>query len=284
MRKAIAAIPVLLLAGCSFMYARLTYDFSPLPENRQILHEPGAEDLAKMVAKNFATSVERVEQKQYAPFKNIGAIRIYVFNDRRRYANYSHASISTRGSSTTNEVYLSEKLRERIDTLPSILVHELSHVHIRQYTGTFEYVKDIPGWFLEGVAVSVSSGGGAENVTAERAQTAMRNRIRFEPDDSGRIIGHRTAHDYDLEPHMYYRQAGLFVEYLNRTSPQGFEAALLGILRGGSFQAAWRKHYDRDISELWRGYERSIEAQRVVPTHAPAIAPPSMPTNEEQRQ
>lgn len=259
-RNAILVVSILLLAGCSLVFARLTYDFSAFPENSQILYEPGAEDLARLVAMNFTASVEKVEKRQYAPFKDAGAIRIYVFNDRHRYANYSHASVLTRGSSTTNEVYLSEKLREKIDTLPSILVHELSHVHIRQYTGTLRYVRDIPGWFLEGIAVSVSAGGGAESVTVEQAQTAIRNGTRFEPGDSGSITGHKTAHNYGLKPHMYYRQASIFVDYLRTTNPRGFQAAYLDLLRGGDFQEIWLKHFGHNISELWRRYEKSIGA------------------------
>ena len=38
-------------------YARLTYDFVPLPENSQILYEPGAHDLAKLVDANLALSL-----------------------------------------------------------------------------------------------------------------------------------------------------------------------------------------------------------------------------------
>ncbi|HEX9627955.1 MAG TPA: hypothetical protein VGA00_13535 [Acidiferrobacterales bacterium] len=147
-----------------------------------------------------------------------------------------------------------------MESLPNILIHELSHVHIRQYAGTFKYVKDIPGWFLEGIAVAVSDGGSAETITAEQAQTAISNAARLEPDDSGRIIGHKTARNYGLEPHMYYRQAGLFVEYLNKTNPRGFEAALSDLLNGGSFRKIWPRHYGRSISELWRSYEKSIGA------------------------
>lgn len=258
--KAIALISTLLISGCSLTYARLTYDFSVLPENSQILYEPGAEDMAALVAAHFSSSVARVGDQQYLPFRNLDSIRIYVFNDRSRYANYSYASVLTRGSSTTNDVYLSEKLRERIDTLPNILIHELSHVHIRQYSGTFKYLRDIPGWFLEGVAVAVSSGGGAEDVAADQAEMAIRNATRFEPDDSGRIVGHKTASSYGLQPHMYYRQASLFVEYLRNTNPKGFQAALLDLLDGGSFREIWPRHYGQDISELWRSYAKSIGA------------------------
>jgi len=257
-RNALLAGSILLLAGCSFVYARLTYDFVALPGNNQVLHEPGAEDLAKRAAAEFASAIDTVEKRQYVRFKNREAIKIYVFKDQDHYAKFGHASVLTRGSSATDEVYLSPKLRERIDTLPNILVHELSHVHIRQYTGTFRNVTDIPGWFLEGIAVSVSSGGGAETVTTIQAAAAIRSGTRFQPDDSGRIIGYRTASDYHLEPHMYYRQASLFVEYLQRTDPGAFEKTLLAILNGARFRDAWLQHYGKTISELWQDFEAAL--------------------------
>lgn len=259
-RKAVIVVLLFLLSGCTWAYVRLSYGFVPFPENTHIMYEPGAEDLAKLAADNFAVSVKEVERRQYLSFKDKKSIRVYVFNDRERYARFSHASIRSRGSSTTNEVYLSEKLREKIDTFQNILVHELSHIHIRQYTGTFKYIKDIPGWFLEGLAVVASSGGGAESVTREQARTAMRKAVQFKPDESGSIFGHKYAHNYGLEPHMYYRQAGLFVEYLNKSSPDAFKDALVDILNGDSFRDVWPKYYGRTISELWSGYTNSFGA------------------------
>lgn len=259
-RRIIVTALLLHLTGCSWAYARLTYDFAPLPGNSQILYEPGAQDLAKLVDANLAPSLGRVEKQQYMPYKDVKAIRVYVFNDRKRYANFSHASVLSRGSANKDEVYLSEKLRERLDTLPDILTHELSHVHIRQYTGTYKYIEDLPSWFLEGLAVCVSSGGGAENVTTQQAVAAMRKASRFVPEDTGRLIGRKGAHSYGLEPQMYYRQAGGFVEYLRQANPQGFEAALKDVLRGERFRDVWKKQYGRNISDLWRGYEKSIGA------------------------
>ncbi len=265
MRKALVVAAILLVVGCflayaRLVYARLAYDFVTLPENSQILYEAGAEDLAKLAAAELALGMSKVERRQCLPFNSRQLIKIYIFNDRNHYANFSNAPAITWGSSTTDEIYLSEKLRERISTLPNILIHELSHVHIRQYVGTFKYIKDIPGWFLEGLAVSVSSGGGAGDITAEEAQTALENGNRFEPDDSGSIIGPKTAHNYGLEPKMYYRQAGLFVDYLQKTNPHAFEAALVGVLNGASFREVWPMHYGRTIADLWQSFEKSIRA------------------------
>ncbi len=260
LRTAIIAVSVLGLSGCSFLYARLTYDFVTLPENRQIVYEPGAEDLARQVSAALPAAVATVERRQYAPFRDWEAIRIYVFNDRRRYAHFSHASVLSRGSSTVDEVYLSEKLRERADTLPAIVTHELSHLHLRQYVGTYRTVTDVPGWFAEGLAVAVSGGGGAENVTAAQAATFVRTGARFEPDEAGSILGHKTAHDYGLEPHMYYRQASLFVEYLHDTDPRAFRAALVDLYAGTQFRDVWPRHYGRPLAALWRGFEATLDA------------------------
>src|SRR4051812_28707720 len=86
-RKVLIAISTVLLAGCSLVYARLTYDFVVLPENRQIFYEAGAQDLAKLAADELDVSIDKVEKLQFAPFKNREAIRVYVFNDRNHYAN-----------------------------------------------------------------------------------------------------------------------------------------------------------------------------------------------------
>ncbi len=222
------------------------------------MYEQGAEDLAKLVADSIATSMSRVEQQQYVPFKDGESITIYVFNDREHYARFSHASILSRGSSAMDEVYMSGKFREKRETLPNILVHELSHVHIRQYTGSLQYIKDVPGWFLEGIAVLTSSGGGAENVTVEQAETAIRKDIHFEPHDSGSIVGHKSAHDYGLKPHMYYRQASLFVEYLQTSNREAFKATFVDILNGVSFRDVWTKYYGHTVSELWSNFVTTI--------------------------
>ena len=260
MRSLLVFFSALLLTGCTWTHARLTYDFNSMTSNSQVLYEAGAEDMATQVAELLPASMQVIEEKHHAPFRDKDSIRVYVFNDRKRYASFSAASIKSRGSATTNEIYLSEKMREDIDTLPLILIHELSHVHIRQYSGSFKYVTDIPGWFLEGIAVNVSTGGGAESVTAEQAKTAMRNGWHFRAVDRGRISGHYTAHDYGLEPHMYYRQAALFVKYLETSDPHAFARSIRDILDGTRFREVWPEHYGRDITILWQEYLEGIQA------------------------
>ncbi len=258
-RIVVAALLILLVAYGYVVYPRIAYDFVGLDGTNNIFYEPGAEDLTQLVADNLSSSLEKVAQEQVVPFKDLDAIKVYVFNDIERYARFSHASNLTRGSSTTDEVYISAKLRDRIDTLPGILIHELSHVHIRQYTGTWRYIRDIPGWFLEGVGVLTSAGAGAESVSSQEAVQYLKTNPAFLLHDSGGIYRHKYAHDYGLEPHLYYRLASLYVGYLRQSNPQGFAAAFNDMLQQSSYSEAWAKHYGKSNAVLWQEFIASLE-------------------------
>jgi hypothetical protein len=113
---------------------------------------------------------------------------------------------------------------------------------------------------LEGLAVSASSGGGAGDVSAEQARASIRNGIHFEPDDTGRLIGPKTARSYGLKPTMYYKQAALFVAYLREANPEAFKATRIQIENGAAFRESWRHNYGRTIFELWQNFQKSIAA------------------------
>ncbi len=178
LRYIVSLILLVFVTGCSNIYSRLTYDFEELSSSRNIFYENGAEDLVKYVDDNLADLVSELEAQQYLEFKAPEKLKVFLFNDKERYSSYSFASVRTRGSATTNDIYISPIIRERIGTFRSILKHELSHIHIRQYIGTWSYIKDIPGWFLEGLAVEVSGGAGAENVSVDMLTSAAQRSHR----------------------------------------------------------------------------------------------------------
>lgn len=256
-----ALILLINVTGCSHIYSRLSYEFEKLPSSPNINYETGAEDLAKHTEEHLHDLIADVETFQFRRFKSREEIQIYLFNDKKRYSNYSLASARSRGSATTNEVYISPIIRDRIDTFSSILKHELSHVHIRQFTGTWNYVRNIPGWFLEGLAVETSNGGGAENVSDEEAIAFIKKGQHFTPRDKGGFLSHNSAHDYDLKPHMYYRQAGLFVRFLKTQNPQSFKLSYISLTDGASFDSVWETHYDQSIAELWEHFLKSIHEE-----------------------
>jgi len=131
----------------------MAYNFERLDSPHNIYFEIGSEDLAQYVNKTIDKLIVDVEKEQFKSFNSVDEIKVFVFSNKERYSNYSQASDKTRGSAMTNEIYISPIIRGRVETLPSILTHELSHINIRQYIGSWNYINYIPGWFLEGLAV-----------------------------------------------------------------------------------------------------------------------------------
>lgn len=254
---------LLLLQGCSAIYARLTYDFEKFDHNNQVRFEDGAKDLAKNISADLSNHVVLVASKLYQPFLAIEKLQVYVFSNKIRYAKFSRSSPLTRGSCTKNEIYISSIIRERIETLPKILIHELVHVHLRQYIGTWRYWAEVPGWFHEGLAVEISLGGGAENISDEEGIQSIRSGNHFTPREKSNIRGHKFAHDYGLKPQIYYRQSGLFVRYLMQRDPEAFKRSYLDLIQGIAFSEIWVTNYDKSIPELWTGFIHYVQRIRL---------------------
>lgn len=261
MRKLYLIVLLIFLQGCGFVYARFTYDFDESKKDQRIYYEPGVEDLASEISEGLNEYVSVVEESQYRAFSSIDELKIFVFSDKGRYANYSSSSPKARGSASTNEIYISPIIADRRETLSSIVIHELSHVHIRQYIGTWRYWAEVPGWFLEGLAVEVSGGGGAERVSDAEAIKSIQSGVHFTPREESDNFGHKYAHDYGLKPHLYYRQSNLFVRYLKEINPDAFKRSYLSLIDGKEFSEIWLENYGKRIPDLWADYLRLINAQ-----------------------
>lgn len=248
------------LQGCATVYARFAYDFNEHKKSQGVFYESGVEDIASEVSVGLSQFISVVEKKQYHSFLSIDELKIFIFSDKDRYANYSGSSPKARGSATTNEIYISPIIADRRETLSSIIIHELSHVHLRQYVGAWRYWVEVPGWFHEGLAVEVSEGGGAESVSDAEAIKSIKAGVSFTPGEVSSIWGHKFAHDYGLKPHLYYRQSSLFVRYLKKSNPLAFKRSYLSLIRGKSFSEIWLKNYGKRIPDLWADYLRSINA------------------------
>lgn len=259
MDKWIIIFSILFIQGCT-SYARLTYTFEKSGSVPEIYYDSGAEDIANKIEVVLSSSLDAVKKQQYADFKNVEAIKIYTFSSKERYSKFSGSTPKARGSAIKNEVYISPIIRKRINTLKSILTHELSHVHLRQYIGTWRYWTEVPGWFHEGLAVEVSGGGGAEKITDEEAIQAIKEGVHFVPREESNILGHKFAHDYGLKPQMYYRQSYLFVHYLIASNPESFKNAYLSLIEGEEFKDIWLSHYGKSIPQLWLEYLRNVKA------------------------
>ncbi len=245
-------------SGCSLIKTGLaslksTSDFRPLKADSRVLAEPGAEDLAKSVAKYLPEAIAMVEKSQYRPFAK--PVEVYVCASEDSFAGHTGLSKQTRGALTT-KVFLSGRLMrpEFRETTRAILVHELSHLHLQQRLGVYAYNAKLPAWFQEGLAVLVSGGGGAETVNDDNAGRAILKGMRFTPETKGSFFFHKSAKSYGLEPRMFYRQASLFVGYLRDLSSVRFGLFILAIEDGKDFEKAFRSIYDISINEAWEDF------------------------------
>ncbi len=245
-------------SGCSLVKTGLaslksTSDFRPLKADSRVMVEPGAEDLAKSVAEDLPDAIAAVEKTQYRSFAK--PVAIYVCASEDSFARHTGLSKEVRGALTT-KVFLSGKLLrpEFRGTTKAILTHELSHLHFQQRLGVYHYNADLPAWFQEGLAVLVSGGGGAETVSEGEAVRAIVQGRHFTPEAQGSFFFHRSAKSYGLEPHMFYRQASLFVGYLRNLSDVRFGLFVLAIEDGKDFEKAFRSTYDMSIDEAWQDF------------------------------
>ncbi len=227
-----------------------TSDFHPLTAESRVLAEPGAEDLAKSVAEYLPEAIAAVEKAQYRPFAK--PVAVYVCKSEDSFASHTGLPKEVRGALTT-KVFLSGKLmRPKFrETTRAILTHELSHLHLQQRLGIYGYNAKLPAWFQEGLAVLVSGGGGAETVSDDDAARAILKGVRFTPETKGSFFFHKSANSYGLEPHLFYRQASLFVGYLRGLSDVRFGLFILAVEDGKDFAKAFRSIYDMSIDEAW---------------------------------
>src|SRR5262249_61813853 len=110
--------------------------------------------------------------------------------------------------------------------LPAILRHELSPAHIRGWMSELRFIA-LPNWFKEGLAVSVSGGGGAEEVTVADARDAIRWGDQIAIRDAGSLfewVGIRMERppqgpDTSFRTQLAYRQSGVLVALLRHANP-----------------------------------------------------------------
>jgi hypothetical protein len=253
-------VAVVFLSACSSiesMYARYSYQFDTLNNDSRIHYEKGTEDIAKLVKENIDECVKKVFKNEYVSFSTLSDINVYIFNDYQRYTIYSNTKGGRAGSSE-NDIYISPIIKNDVGSLPSIITHELSHIHLRQYVGSWQYVYGIPAWFKEGLAVTTSNGAGAEGVSRNEAITFIQQGRHFDPSEKVGIFNVKYANDYGLKTHMFYRQSWLFVDYLKESNSLAFEKCFNGLISGEKFEDIWVKYYGKSIAKLWIEFKAKI--------------------------
>jgi hypothetical protein len=235
-----------------------------LAADSQVHYQPGAEDFARDVAALLPDAIARVEAVHGRPFAHPVIVGVYATPEAYAAAN-GLGSVVPVGVTIFGRVNLSPKLfGPQHQRLRAILTHELSHAHIQGWIGEYAYLY-LPNWFKEGLAVMLSSGGGAELVGEDEARAAIRRGERIVIDKTG---GLSKLTDVPLEkepenrPAWYpvvlaYREAGMFVNYLRESDRPAFDRMMDAVLDDRSFAEAVAVGYHDNARSLWEKFSNA---------------------------
>ncbi len=234
-----------------------TRQFLVLADNPQVLYEKGSESNAVFISTILDDAIRIIVERHYSSFPE--KLTVYLPNTVDSFADYC-ASQMPRACVIGGRLFLSPRLFKTDNNIPGILMHELSHLHLTQSIGRKNFQRNIPAWFAEGLAVWVSGGGGAEQVTKEEARAAICEGKHFIPDARGSLFFPHTAHDFNLSRPMFYQQAGLFVEWLHDRNEQNFKNVLSLLSQGINVGTAIYRSYGISLEEAWHIFVQEMSA------------------------
>lgn len=248
------------LVGCSsirYLVAllRSTDHFIPHSKDPRVLYEPGAKTFADYIVPLLPEAIEQVESGHYRLFTE--PAKIYVCASRDSFYRLYGARVK---AGVSNKLLLSPRLMSEPENIRAYLAHELSHLHLYQQLGRLK-MKKLPFWFKEGLATLVSEGGGAQKVSEMEAINSIRAARHFIPNRSGGLFSQKTAVDWGLHPHMFYRQSMMFVAFLRSANERGFRAFLLKVQDGDSFAKAFEEGFSKGLDGFWEKFLEEIKMQ-----------------------
>jgi peptidase MA superfamily protein len=271
-------LATVLLAGCAVQPAhrdaaeKLTR-FQSLPEEPRVLYEPGARDYAERVAAALPTAVARVEATHYLPFAS--GVKVYVCGSDECFRGIVPDPPNlTAAVAYDNRLVLHPRLFDREpERLQPILRHELSHLHLGQRIG--HYSPAVPVWFHEGLACHAAGGGGADLVTEDQARDAITAGRNFLPDATHDPGTRKYARYWNLDVSVFYREATMLVEQMEKSGEERFRAFLLAIQNGTNFDLAFSGAYGTGANAFARDYFEQLRgAPAVGVAGIPKAAPP----------
>lgn len=250
------------LPGCTLTRAAYVYLHAPesLPKvsaTFPVFAEEGAESMAADISAALPASIQRIEKTHGGQLDSLPAIVVCATE-----ACYRHyAAVPSSAAETLRDKRISingAKIFNLKRDAAQLFTHELSHYYWYSQGILFQ-----PRWFEEGMAVWVSNGGGAENITTQAAEQAIRSGAAI------RLTLNTGLWNYLTHPpsppennwHMYYRQAGMFVEYLHDSDRSAFANLLEALRNTKDLQQAWSIAYKRSVDEIWLQFVKGIQAK-----------------------
>lgn len=208
-------------------------DFVQCTADPRIWCEPGAEQVARVIAPLMAAAVGVVEREHYGSFPQ--PVRVQIYGSRKSFARHSAVQAIAYGATGFGAVHLSPRLMANPPAVrAAILAHELSHLHLQQQAGIMAVAR-LPNWFMEGLPTAVSNGGAAESVSREQAVFALVHGRHFEAEAEGSLLFPKRADEFKLSWPMYYRQSSMMVGYMKQRDVAAFERLIRDVAAGKAF-------------------------------------------------
>lgn len=243
------------VSGCGIVgsgVARFTTDFKVLSSDDRILYEDGAEALAEEAARHLSQAMKTVESRQFGTFRD--PVKTYAFANTKSFAKFAGVSEVVKGAGTKNEVYLSGQLLNKRGEVRGMLTHELSHAQLSQTLGTITFNRTLPRWFREGLAIYVANGGGATNASeAETIEQFLQGK-HFAPETEGALFNLNLPGSKKLEPKIFYRQSGMFVQFMAHSYPMQFETFLKGLQEGKNFEEQFTGAFKSNVDTMLQAF------------------------------
>lgn len=248
------------LSGCSSIVRAAYLEFLPLQgfetlqtTDGRVHYEPEMKSSAEMLAARYLETIRQIETKLGDKLHTTPEVYLcasdacfvkYAFNKEGR------AEARWRG----NLILLNAKTLEAESRLLSVFSHELVHA--------FWFQRDIgctPAWWREGLAVESSNGGGAELVMRSMALQAVRQGQVFQASNENGCWTRMPPGLNGMGWPMFYRQSGMFVEWLRVSDPKAFSAVLEKQRTGDSLWTSIASAYGQSVNSLHLSWQKSVQ-------------------------
>jgi len=238
-------------------------DFAPVAADPRVRFEPGAEAMARSVAAFLDTAMATVEATHGAPFRR--PFTVYVCASQRSLNEFAALppQAPIRGTVLLGDVFIAPSAFDwqGADVHRESLMHELSHLHLRQHIGFVSDRGSMPAWFKEALADLVSGAGG-EGISREEAVAAVLDGPALHPDSAGSLWSLQRAGSYGLTGPMLHRQSTMFLDFLRARDPGRFPAFLRRIQEERSFAGPFRDQFGGSVDELWGAFAASLREEK----------------------
>jgi hypothetical protein len=240
--------------------AKSTSGFAPDPTDSRVRFEVGAEDEAARVAAFLNEAIAIVEAEQGRPFRK--PFQVFVCATQESFNEFLGLppTAPIRGSVRLGEVFLAPSAFRWLgqDRYRESLLHEMSHLHLRQNLGFRAYRGRVPSWFHEGLADLVSGAGG-EGVSESDAVSAIRSGRALIPEASGHLWSLKPITDTGLGGPMFHRQSRMFLRYIRDRDPAAFSAFLGDLLEERELTGPFQTHFGVTTQEMWQEFVASLQ-------------------------